>query len=442
MNIDEQEDLSEIPLTEGSDEGALQIRSGTRTVSPDKNDRSLTELHRWFQKGRLIIDPEWQREYVWDSKRGSRLIESFIIDLPVPVVYLAANAAGNFEVIDGLQRLTSVFRFFDGSYKLSGLEIRSELNGSSFKDLDIQLQTKLEDCTLRTFELPSTTDKDLMFLIFERLNTGGIALNDMEIRNCLYRGKLNDLLKKLVSDDNFVSVLNQKNLGKRMLDRTMILRFLAFYQLSYTNAKKGLKSFINEYFETYRNPAAPKLAEYEEQFKKSMRACKTIFGQSGFRLRVSREGAKSTEWTSRVNVAVFQTLAVSFTAYDIGALTRAADMILEEYLDLLANDPQWVDSVTKSTGDPARIDYAFDTWNGRLKTLMRSVPVNDQKRAFSKSLKHELWEQDKSCALCGNEMNILNDTAVDHIDHYWRGGKTIPDNARLVHRLCNSARPN
>jgi uncharacterized protein with ParB-like and HNH nuclease domain len=132
--IEQEEDQQETAISEGADEGDLHIRSTTRSVSPDKNDRSLTELHRWFQKGRLIIDPEWQREYVWDSKRGSRLIESFIIDLPVPVVYLAANSLGNFEVIDGLQRLTSVFRFLDGSYKLSGLEIRSDLNGKSFKD--------------------------------------------------------------------------------------------------------------------------------------------------------------------------------------------------------------------------------------------------------------------------------------------------------------------
>jgi hypothetical protein len=441
MMIEQNEDLTESSIPDGADEGELQLSSATRSVSPDKNDRSLTELHRWFQKGRLIIDPEWQREFVWDYKRGSRLIESFLIDLPVPVVYLAANSMGSFEVIDGLQRLTSIFHFFDGTYKLSGLEIRSDLNGKSFKTLDLKLQTKLEDCTLRTFELPSTTDKDLMFLIFERLNTGGIALNDMEIRNCLYRGKLNDTLKTLVADENFVLAVNQKNLGKRMLDRTLILRFLAFYQLTYVKARKGLKSFINEFFETYRNPSQAKLDEFEEQFSKAMRASTTIFGRSGFRLRVTREGSKGSEWTPRVNAAVFQIVAVSFASYDIGSLTRAADSIYEEYLDLLATDPQWSDSVTKSTGDFARIEYAFEAWNGRLKKLMKSFPPNDVRRAFTRALKNELWEQNRTCALCKNEITTINDAAVDHIEHYWRGGKTIPDNARLTHRLCNSARP-
>ena len=87
---------------------------------------------------------------------------------------------------------TSVFDFFENKYPLTGLEIRDELNGKTFGELTPELQASLEDKTLRTFELAQTTPKDLMFLIFERLNTGGMALNDMEIRNCLYRGRLND----------------------------------------------------------------------------------------------------------------------------------------------------------------------------------------------------------------------------------------------------------
>jgi hypothetical protein len=281
-----------------------------------------------------------------------------------------------------------------------------------------------------------------MFLIFERLNTGGIALNDMEIRNCLYRGKLNDLVKELVADPNFVTAVNQKNLHKRMLDRTLVLRFLAFHQLTYTKARKGLKGFLNEFFDTYRNPNAAKLSEYSEQFRKSMRAVVSIFGSSAFRLRVSRETSKGSEWTPRVNAAVFQIISVSFTNYDLGALTRAADSIYEEYLDLLATDPQWADSVTKSTGDFPRIEYGFEVWNNRLRELMKSYPADDVQRGFSKTLKRELWENDKTCMLCGNEITTLNDAAVDHIQHYWRGGKTISENARLAHRYCNSARAN
>lgn len=241
-----------------SDEGDLTLEGTNPTIKLDKNNRSLSEFHRWYSKGRIIVDPEWQRKYVWDRKRASRLVESFLIDLPVPVIYLAVNDEGKYEVIDGLQRLTSIFDYFENRYALTGLEIRKELVGKQFSELDTELQSKLEDATLRTFELSQTAPKDLMFIIFERLNTGGMALNDMEIRNCLYRGGLNDLIKELCQLEEFKNSAGQSGLEKRMADRTLILRYLAFYQMTYTKARKGLKAFFNEFFTTYRNPSPEK----------------------------------------------------------------------------------------------------------------------------------------------------------------------------------------
>src|SRR6266478_1000667 len=190
--VEENEPLSSDNLVEAEDEGDLSVDKPLPTVNLEKFDRSLFELHRWYSVGRLIIDPDWQRRYVWDRKRASRLIESFLVELPIPVIYLGVNEKNNYEVIDGLQRLTSVFDFFDGEFALTGLEIRQDLNGTNFRDLSKDIKSKLEDTTIRTFELANTTPKDLMFVIFQRLDTGGVPLNDMEIRNCLYRGKLNE----------------------------------------------------------------------------------------------------------------------------------------------------------------------------------------------------------------------------------------------------------
>ncbi|HEY7212805.1 MAG TPA: DUF262 domain-containing protein [Bryobacteraceae bacterium] len=429
-------------LTDGADEGDLEVDLENQTLSPDKNDRSLAELHRWKKTGRLIVDPEWQREYVWDTRRASRLIESILIDLPVPVVYLAANKESKYEVIDGLQRLTSVFRFFDGEYDLKGLEIRREFNGRYFHQIPEIWQRKLEDATLRTFELPARTPKDVMFLIFERLNTGGLALNDMEIRNCLFRGRLNALIKDLARRPDFVKTVSQKNIDRRMTDRALVLRFLAFYQMTHKKARRGLKKFLNEFFETYRNAPDDKLKEFEEMFMKASKAALTIFGDKAFRLRKfsKDEGSKSGEWQPRINAAVFQTIAVSFTEYNLGQLTRASDVIFEEYLDLISTDQYWVDCVSKTTGDYPRIEYAFEGWNLRLREIMSCVPANDRVRVFSRQLKQELYDQDNSCGICGQAIRVLNDAALDHDLHYWRGGKTVPDNARLVHRQCNLQR--
>jgi hypothetical protein len=426
---------------EGADEGGLEVSTGSGSVALDKADRGLAELHRWYQNGRLIVDPEWQRMYVWDRKRAAKLIESILADIPIPVIYLAKTAEGKYEVIDGLQRLTSIFEFFEGKYALSGLEILREHEGRTFKQLPIALQGKLEDSTLRTFELQPQTAKDLMFVIFERLNTGGKPLNDMEIRNCLYRGKLNTLLKGLASNSDFRSCLNQKSLEKRMDDRLLVLRFLAFYERTYTKARTGLKKFLNDFFETYRDAPDEKLREFEKVFSKAMKASLTVFGDHGFRiLKTPPRGGDI--WSTRLNASVFQIVAVSFAdpRYEIGQLTRRADAIFEEYVDLISSDPKWIDSVKAATGDYNRIEYAFSTWNDRLAKAIGNAQPNDSVRCFSKALKDELFRLNQTCAICGQSISLVVDAALDHDIHYWRGGRTIPENARLVHRLCNQKR--
>ena len=416
---------------EGGDGGDFEEALERETILLDKNDRSLSELHRWYQRGRLILDTEWQREYVWNRKRSSCLIESFLIDLPIPVIYLAVNQEEKYEVIDGLQRLTSVFDFFDNKYQLTGLEIKKDLNDCQFNDLPERLQDKLWDSTLRTFELSANTPKHLMFLIFERLNTGGVKLNEMEIRNCLYRGKLNDLIKELALLDKFKECVNQKNIHKRMKDRSHILRFLAFYQMKYQNARRGLKAFFNEFCETYKNPEDEKLNEFRNQFKNAIQAAYTIFGNRGFRL---------TSKSRSANASVFQVICVSFTDYDLGALTRSADAIREEYLDLVSTDERWVDYVSRTTGALNRILYTFETWNARLRQVMENSEPNDSTRSFSHELKEDLYRQNEVCEICGQKISLIDDAALDHDKHYWRGGKTVPENARLVHRHCNATR--
>jgi hypothetical protein len=438
--VEETESETEEQDVDGSDEGELILEPGHNKVIIEKNDRSLSEFHRWYQNGRLIVDPDWQRHYVWNRRRASKLVESFLSDIPVPVVYLAKNEQGKYEVIDGLQRLTSVFDFFDNKYKLIGLELIPNFEGKAFRDLPTNIQDKLQDSTLRAFELAPQTPDDLRFVIFERLNTGGVKLNDMEIRNCLYRGKINNLIRKLSDDPDFKTAISQKNIERRMNDRGMVLRFLAFYERTYKKAKQGLKRFLNEFLETYRNANNEKLEEYERQFKKAMKASVTIFGDKGFRIRrdTSRIGS---EWASRVNVSIFQAIAVSFSDYDLGQLTRRADAILEEYVDLVSSDNRWLEAVTASTGDYNKLEYVFETWTNRLRLAIDNEEPNDTQRLFSKSLKDEMYRQNPTCAICKQRIALILDAALDHDIHYWRGGKTVPENARLVHRQCNLQRP-
>lgn len=396
-------------------------------------------LHRWYKNGRLIIDPEWQRNYVWDNVRASRLIESFLLDIPVPVIYLAKNDNGKYEVIDGLQRLTSVFNYLDGKYNLQKLDRLKEYHGKLFSDLPVEIQNKIEDSILRSFEL-CDSDSDIHFIVFQRLNTGGIKLNDMEVRNCIFRGTLNECIKELSENSNFIRTINQKNFGKRMQDRAFVLRFLAFYERTYLKCTAGLKSFLNEFLETYKNAPESKVSEYRAVFEKSMRGCLTVFGENAFRLKsdITKPGKYSFgEWSRKPNAAIFQVVATSFVKYDLGQITQKADSIYEGYLDLIKSDAVWVDRIRRATGESTRLTYTFKTWYERLDEIMSQSQSQDTKRTFSKKLKKEIFEADPTCALCGNKIVLIDDAVLDHDTRYWIGGKTIPENAKLCHRICN-----
>ena len=429
-------------LFEGAEEGDLNASSSG--INLEKADRSLSEFKRWFDEGDLVLDPEWQRNYVWDRKRASKLIESFLLSIPVPVVYLSRTQDQQYEVIDGLQRLKTIFDFLSGEFALTGLDVMKELNGKRFQNLDRGHQRSLKNSTLRSFELSSKTDPNIHFLVFERLNTGSTKLNEMEIRNCIFRGKMNDLIRDLAKNRDFVACLGQSSrasLQKRMNDRALVLRFLAFYERTHSRCQNGLKKFLNEFLETYRNPPEAKLREYTQKFEHCIRLSKTVFGTHAFRLRTDpASGSRTGEWATRINASVFQCISTSFAEYDAGQITRAADRIREGYLDLVTSDRDWIDRVRRATGERTRLAYVFDTWKRRLRDCVGNSEPNDPQRAFSWELKQEMYRQSQICVICENKIELIDDAAMDHEKHYWRGGKTIPENARLVHRYCNLSR--
>jgi hypothetical protein len=434
-------------LFESFDEGDLNADVDTKTTI-EKADRSLSELHDWHRDGDIVIDPEWQRNYVWDRIKASKLIESFLLDIPVPVVYLARNESGKYEVIDGLQRLTSVFDYFEGKFKLTRLDFRKDIDDRLFKELKAEDQKKLKRAILRTFELSSTSG-DIYFTVFERLNTGGVKLNDMEIRNCIYRGSLNSCVKRLSENEDFIKCLNNPRASKRMDDRSLVLRFLAFYERTHHKSHSGLKRFLNDFMETYKDVKDEKIREYEKVFEKSMKACLTIFGNQAFRLKVdskhpneSLNSKSSGEWATRPNAAIFPVIATSFTEYDLGKITRCADSIYEEYCDLIGEDPKWVDYIRRASGNPDRIKYVFDTWQSRLRRVLSTTTEveNDSIRLFSKQLKKEIFDANPTCSLCGQKIVLIDDAALDHEEKYSNGGRTVPENATLTHRLCNLKR--
>ena len=423
------------------EEQPVEIPPERRRVYADKSDRSIYELFRKFQRGDLILDPEFQRRYVWDNKKASLLIESVLLEVPIPVIYLAEEDNGKFTVIDGQQRLRSFFRFLNNEFKLRGLSVLSELNGKYFKDLDKEKQRKIEDTTLRVIEIRKESHSDVKFEIFERLNVGAVKLNDQELRNCIYRGRYNDLIKELAEDKDFLFLLGLKEPHKRMYDRELVLHFLAFYNQTYLKYKPPMKQFLNREMENNRNISEEKIKELRRVFKETVSMVKSVFGDKAFRRFIpGDEKDPNGRWEIRkINVGLFEIIMFGFSRYNKNQIIPLSDVIREELLHMMTSDKEFIASISGSgTTSTAKVTTRFKKWLDALEKIA-GMPKTEP-RTFSWEFKKQLYDQNPVCAICGNKIMLIDDAVIDHIEHYWRGGKTIPSNARLVHRYCNLKR--
>lgn len=426
----------------------LEVPEDRRRVYTDKQDVPVETLHGWITQGELDVQPEFQRNFVWSDSKASRLVESLILDIPIPVLYIAEEEDGSYSVVDGQQRLTSLSSFISGKFpsgrpfKLTGLQVLTELNGKHFKDLQGELAKHRRAITrsaLRLIIIQKHSDPDVKFEVFERLNLGAERLNDQELRNCVFRGPYNELLKKLATNPQMLKVTNAKEPHARMADRQMILRFLAMWRKTHLHYKGPMKQFLNREMEEHRNASQRDLNEMQAVFEKTIDMAYVVFGRSAFRrFRAGTEGAPDGTWeSSRINLALWDTVMFGLSFYEKSQVVPAADAIREELLDLMTNDSSFVEYIT-STGDkPERIKYRAEEWQRRLGELL---DARAQPRTFTLELKQRLFDSQPTCRICSQKIHDVDDSEVDHVKHYWRGGATVPDNARLTHRYCNRAR--
>jgi len=225
-------------------------------------DLSIKELISMVSDSLIDIAPEYQRQFRWDTERQSSLIESLFLGIPVPAIFMATNADGTWELIDGVQRVSTILCFAGSEeerkkinsknaspLKLTGLKKLELFNGNSYLDLPIDIQTKFKLTSLKVTTLSDKSDKNVRFDLFERLNRGGVSLSDQEIRSCVYRGGFNDFIKELANDSNFKKCVHlserQETDGTR---QELVLRFFAYlYDLD--SFSHSVRDFLNNYME-------------------------------------------------------------------------------------------------------------------------------------------------------------------------------------------------
>jgi len=426
---------------------SVEIPPLKRQVYTDKGDPEINSLYDDYKNGDLIIQPDFQRHFVWDAKKSSRLIESALLDIPLPVIYLSEEKDGKEYVIDGQQRLTAFFSFIDGKFpdgkdfKLTGLKVLTELNKKSFKDIDKKLQRKIRKTKIRTITFRKESEADLKFEIFERLNTGAVSLNDQELRNCIYRGPYNELLKYLSKDTDFMYLLGIKKPDRRMKDVELVLRFAAFYRFTYLNYKPPMRKFLNNDMEKYQFISEVEAIELKNAFKNSVTIIKSLLDNHGFkRFYKGDEKNPNGYWEpKKFNASLYDILMYSFAKEDKNKVYQNLDSIREALIYLMTNDQDFIDAIELSTSSVQAVTKRFDKWRLTLQDIIGIA--QKEPRCFSLKLKQALYDNDPTCSICGQKIQNIDDAAIDHIEQYWVGGKTIPENARLTHRYCNWARP-
>jgi hypothetical protein len=429
------------------DDLAIPISKDQRNIRTKSVDPEINSLYEKWKRGKLILQPDFQRHFVWDSKKSSRLIESALLSLPLPVIYLAEEQDGREYVIDGQQRLTSFFSFLDNRFpdgkpfRLTGLEIFPELNHMAFSDLDERFQDKIRYYEVRTITLLNDSDQDLKFAIFERLNTGSVPLNDMELRNCVYRGQYVNLLKELAEYPTFRSLIGVKDASKRMRDVELVLRFAAFYHATYLKYQPPVRRFLNRDMEKFRFITKEDADELKEAFKNSVQIIHSLFGDSAFR-RFYRGDSKDPngKWEAKkFNASLYDVLMGTLCNIEKNKAYASLDALREGLIDLMASNEEFIDAILIGTSSQDKVRTRFDLTRKIVDDILKYC--NSQPRCFTFTLKQELFESDPTCAICNQRIQAIDDAAIDHIEQYWLGGKTNLENARLTHRYCNNARP-
>lgn len=366
--------------------------------------------------------------------------------MPLPIVYTAEDEDDREVVIDGQQRLTTFFAFLDGKwprtgkpFKLAKLKLLPELNGKTFRDLPSDLQRAFRRYGVNIVKIGAGSNPNVKFEIFERLNTGAVTLSEQELRNCIYRGSLNDLLRRLADYDKFKLCIGTAKPLERMLDVELVLRFCAFYDRTYLNYNSKMKAFLNDYMNTERNMARDKLDRLEDAFKKACDNTYTVFGPHAFR-RYSAGNEKNTSggWEKAPNRAVFDVVLGWFARYERRQIVSVKDAVREEFIRLSIDDASFQDAITLGTTDVSRVRTRFELWGNTLKSIITTDAK--ERRLFSVNEKEALYNTNSTCGICGQKIVTIDDAEVDHIVPYAQGGPTDLSNARVVHRFCNRSR--
>ena len=359
----------------------LQIVAKERTVKTQNIEYDLETLVKKIKKGIIKLNPDYQRNHRWNDSESSRLMESLILNIPIPTVYLSQDVdvdeevdddVARYSVIDGQQRLTAIYGFMTNAYKLEGLEVLELLNGSYYKDLPPFLIRRLEERTIKCLRIDSTVDPQVKFDIFERLNSGAVQLESQELRNAIYRGKFNDIIKELAKNEDFRKLLGidlknpeENNKVKKMQDVEYVLRFYSYIDGEGEKMKKSFKDFLSEQMDKYNKFDSNDLERIKKHFEKVMSFIIIQLGTDAFaKYKVENEKLKLQ---SHFNAAVYVAISIAISDKIMEDETFTITTQMKQRLKQLFFNDDFIDSINGSTNDKSKILKRIKIVKGVLK---------------------------------------------------------------------------
>ena len=308
----------------------------------------------------IDLAPDFQRlRGIWNFVDKSRLIESLLLRIPIPVFYVAADEQDNWQVVDGVQRISTMTDYVEGVFSLKQLEYLDHFDGKYFADLPRSMQRRIDETQLTVNVIEPGTPQEVMFNIFHRINTGGLALNGQEIRNALHPGPVRSYLATLAEGDEFLSATKRKISPRRMADRECVLRFMAFHMEPWESYSAGsLDGHLGAAMRQLNSMDAGRREALAADFRRAMRAAEAIFGRWAFRKRY----AADEDWLRPISKPLFETWSVQLarcSPIQIDWLIDHRDEVQKLAMALLSEDPEFEKAISLSTGTPQRIKKRF-----------------------------------------------------------------------------------
>lgn len=362
-------------------------------IRVDPKSFTLDTVFNKIEKGNINLSPDFQRNAVWSKRQKCLFIESLLLRIPVPVLYLSQDNDGNYDVVDGLQRLTTIREYMNNEFSLSGLEYLGEqCNGKFYsheqdlfrnrierkkeKCLDFKFKTRIEDTQFMCNVIDPQTPSKAKYDIFYRLNTGGSKLNHQEVRNCFARTSTRKLFNNICNDDSFLKATDQSVSRKRMADHELILRFISFYmyyELKIGEEYKGsMTSFLNNYVEMIDKLDSKALWIIEDAAKKALWNSYTIFNKYSFRRYDHID--ELTGKKKILNKSLFIAFTLALCKYDKKfveeKITDDSKKYMSKFIDLINEDENLSRSISEGSSDKSRLEYVIKKINSFIKKIL------------------------------------------------------------------------